>query len=291
MGRWKHLLPVLLLWLVAGCATEGSVRRGAGPGPQPPIGPDGVVLDVVLLERPVGDRYLNGALWGSADEHAVPVEQKALLEDNGFRVGRLVGATPRELQKLLTSKRYCVTSWRQLLPAGKSLTLTVGRPVPEVRYQLGQEPEVVLEKAQSFLVVVPTLTADGRTRLQFTPQIRHGDTQAEYEVPPDRSDYVLTYRQPQKTYPSLGWEVTLAPNEYVLIGAALDRPQSLGYQCFIQEDDESAGQRLLAIRTTRSAAEVRDEPAPAAPDMAASTSLAPPLALQANWTSARGSPP
>jgi hypothetical protein len=293
MGRCRHLLPMLLLGLAAGCITEQSARRGAGaaPGPQPPIGPDGVVLDVVLLERPVGDRYLNGPLWGCTDEHAVPTEQKVLLEDNGFRVGRLVGATPRELQKLLTSERYCVTHWRQILPAGKSLTLAIGRPVAEIRYQLAQESEAVLGKAQSFLVMVPTLTADGRTRLRFTPEIRYGDTLPEYQVAPDRSDYVLTYRQPRKTYPSLSWEVTLAPNEYVLVGAAFDRPQSLGYQCFIQEDDESAGQRLLVIRTGRSTAEVREEPAPASPEAAASTSLSPPLALQASWATARGSPP
>jgi hypothetical protein len=293
MGRWRHLLPMLLLGLAAGCITEQSARRGAGaaPGPQLSIGPDGVVIDVVLLERPVGDRYLNGALWSSADEHAVPPEQKVLLEDNGFRVGRLVGATPRELQKLLTSERYWVDSGRRILPAGKSFTLPIGRPVAEIRYQFGQELEVVPGKAQSFLVMVPTLTADGRTRLRFTPEIRYGDTLPEYQVAPDRSDYVLTYRQPRKTYPSLSWEVTLAPNEYVLVGAAFDRPQSLGYQCFIQEDDESAGQRLLVIRTGRSTAEVREEPAPASPEAAASTSLSPPLALQASWATARGSPP
>ena len=293
MGRWRHLLPVLLLGLAAGCATERSARHGADTahGPQPPIGPDGVVLDVVLLERPVGERYLNGALWDATDEHAVPLEQKLTLADNGFRVGRLVGATPRELQRLLTCKRYCVTSWRQILPAGKPLTLAIGRPVAEIRYQFGQESEAVLGKAQSFLAVVPTLTADGRTRLHFTPEIRYGDTLPEYQVADDRSDYVLTYRQPRKTYPSLSWEVTLAPNEYVLIGAVFDRPQSLGYQCFIQEDDEAAGQRLLAIRTSRSAAEVREEPLAASPEAGTSAASPPPLALQASWASARGGRP
>jgi hypothetical protein len=285
---------VLLLALAAGCVTEPPAHRDAGlaQGAQPPLGPDGVVLELVLLERPVGDRYLNGPLWDSADEHAVPVEQKVVLEDNGFRVGRVVGATPRELQKLLTSERYCVYKpERKILPAGKPLTLPVGRPVPGVRYQLGQAPEVVLDKAQALLALLPTLTADGRTRLHFTPEVRYGDTLPEYQVAPDRSDYVLTYRQPRKTYPELSWEVTLAPNEYVLIGAALDRPQSLGYQCFIQEDDESAGQRLLVLRTARSAAEVHEGLTPATPDALTSAALSPPLALQASWATARGGPP
>ena len=289
MCRTRHALPglLLLLGLTAGCATERVVRSGGGP-PAPPLGPDGVILHMVLLERPVHDRYLNGGLWDGIDEQTVALEQKILLQDNGFRVGRLVGATPRELQALLTSERNCVECWHQILPSGKAVTRPVGRPVPEMRYQVGQEPEVVLGKAQSFLVIVPTLTADGRTRLQFTPQIEYGDAQPEYRPAPDCSGWLCDYRRPNKTYPELSWEVTLAPNEYVVIGAAPDNPRALGYQCFVHEDDESSGQRLLVIRTSRSGADLQS-PLPPAPDDAAA--LTSPLAMQASRTTARGGLP
>jgi hypothetical protein len=297
MCRGWHLLPGLLLALLAGCASRQTVRSG-GPDPgQAPLGPDGVVLDVAVVELRAGDvlhlRYINGELWESTDEQVVDPEHKAVLADNGFRVGHLVGTTPNRLQSLLTSERYAVIRWRQILPAGKPVTLTIGRTVPEMRYQLaqpGQEGEVVLAKAQSYLVTVPTLTADGRTRLQFTPQIRHGDTVQQYRAAPDRSGWVLSCGQQIQTHPALGWEVTLAPNEYVVVGAATDNPLSLGHQCFVQEDGQSRVQRLLLIRTSRSA------DAPAAPPVGPAEevpqgSLSSPLALQASWSTALGTRP
>ncbi len=291
MSRWRHLLPGLLLALLLGCVTD----RGARPGGFDPfragqasLGPDAVLMDVAVIERPLGDRYLNGALWDCADEHAVPLEQKTALEDNGFRVGHLIGATPSKLQALLTSERHCVKRLRQILPAGKALTLQVGRPVREARYRIGEEPEVVLEEAQACLVTLPTLTRDGCTRLHFTPQFRHGETVPEYEAAPDLSGWVLSYGRRSQSYPALAWEVSLAPNEYVLVGTALDNPQALGYQCFVQDDGQAVTQRLLVIRTGRRADLDDDPPADGAERPAGA---APPLALQATWTTARGSRP
>jgi hypothetical protein len=293
MSRWRHLLPGLLLALPLGCATEQAVRPGgfdALRGGQPPLGPDAVLMDVAVIERPAGDRYLNGELWECADEHAVPLEQKTVLDDNGFRVGHVIGSTPGKLQALLTSERHCIYHRRQILPAGKSLTLLVGRTVPEARYQIGQEPEVVLERAQACLVAVPTLTRDGHTRLQFTPQFRHGETLPEYEAASDLSGWVLSYGRRNKTYPALAWEVSLAPNEYVLIGAAADNPQAVGYQCFVQDDGEAATQRLLVIRTGRQA-DLDDEPPAEGTDRLPADAAAAPLALQATWVTARGHRP
>jgi hypothetical protein len=301
MCRYGHLLPGVLLALLAGCAARQTLARGGleqGPPGQPALGPDGVVVDFAVLECRAGDvlhlRYLNGELWDSTDEQAVDLERKAVLADNGFRVGHLVGTTPSQLQNLLTSPRYCALRWRQILPAGKPVTLTVGRTVPEMRYRLAQgdrEGEEALEKAQAYLVTLPELTADGRTRLQFTPQIQYGDAVREYEVAADRSQWMLTCRRSRKTYPGLGWEVQLAPNEYVIIGAATDNPLSLGYQFFLQEDGQSQVQRLLLIRTSRAG----DTPAEGPANLpAAEAAQGPPpsaLALQASWTAARGSPP
>jgi hypothetical protein len=292
MFRWRHLLPWMLLALVVGCAREQTVRPGgfdALRGGQAPPEADSVLMDVAVIERPVGDRYLNGELWDWTDQHPGSPEQNAALEDNGLRVGRLVGSTPGQLQALLTSKRHCVIRWRQFLPVGRSVALTVGRKVPEARYQVGQDPEVALEQAQSYLLAMPELTTGGRTRLQFTPQFKYGGTVAEYQAAPDMSGWMLTYGPRSKTYPALGWEVSLAPNEYVLLGATLDNPQSLGYQLFVQDDGQTVTQRVVAIRTGRRA-DFDDLPGEPTERFAAGTPTAP-LALQATWTTARGSRP
>ena len=49
----------------------------------------------------------------------------------------------------------------------------------------------------------------------------------------------------QETFEDLAWEVTLKPNEWVVVGAYVDDAESLGAQCFAQEDDQARVQRLL----------------------------------------------
>src|SRR5262249_29602427 len=153
---------------------------------------------------------------------------KAVLDDNGFRVGQIIGPLPAGLQTLLTSDRFCVTHWGQILPAGRSLTLAVSRDLPEVRYQVlshGQPIEVELEQAQAHLTCVPALTPDGRTRLRCTPEIQSGDPLPDFQAAPDRSGWLLAYRRQHKTYSDLAWEVAVAPNEHLVIGASLDNPE------------------------------------------------------------------
>ena len=109
-------------WCAAADVVCGLVLALAGGclGPQPaqptgwldrlkqlggPQGADLVVMDVAVLERPAGDRYLNGPLWSTIDEQAVDLERRAVLDDNGLRVGRFGGMLPAGLQSLLTTDR------------------------------------------------------------------------------------------------------------------------------------------------------------------------------------------
>jgi hypothetical protein len=62
---------------------------------------------------------------------------------------------------------------------------------------------------------------------------------------------VLREQRPTDRYPELGWEVTLAANEYVVVGGRYERPQTLGHACFIQGGEAAHGQRLLVIRAAR----------------------------------------
>jgi hypothetical protein len=280
------LLPGLLLGLLAGCATSQPLRPSTWldriRSGQTPLAPDGVIVDIVLLERPVGDRDLNQEVWNNTDEQVVPLERKGSLEESGFRVGHVIGMTPERLQTLLANDRCCVNRWRQILAADRSLTLAIGRVVPEFCFQMrqdGQPTLVALEQAQSHLVVVPSLTKDGRTTLQFTPQVQYGETVPEFQAAPDRSGWLLNYKRRSHTYPALAWEVTVAPNEYLVIGANFDNPQSLGYRCFVQEDDQVAVQRLLVLRTSRSQADGGEESG----ETVVHSSPVVPLALQASW--------
>jgi hypothetical protein len=255
---------------------------------------DYVQMDVALLERPLGETYINKDLWDSIDENVVALEQRPALDDNGFRVGQIVGMPPGGLQGLWQSKRACLTPRRWMLPTGpaadnaKRPRLLLGPVRAESRFLLkqdGQNSDVVLYDAQFQLEVEPQLTNDGKIRLRFTPYIEHGERMRTVVVPRERLDFVVQVEKPSKTYPRLAWQLTLAPNEYLVIGTRYELPDTLGYQTFTQEEGPAPMQRLLVIRATRSPDGVETD-LPTLEDLARASGP-PPLALQATLTAVR----
>src|SRR5262249_48061548 len=114
MGVMRHAAALglaLLTGALAGCFTgrgERSLTRAASQRPfEGPTGADGVQLQGAVVERPLGDRFLNFELWELGDEQGVNLERKPVLEENGFRVCQIGGLPPAGLQALLTSPRSC----------------------------------------------------------------------------------------------------------------------------------------------------------------------------------------
>ncbi|HYV36654.1 MAG TPA: hypothetical protein VE988_13175 [Gemmataceae bacterium] len=267
MRRGGASVLVLLCVSLGGCFW-GEAERSASvfhrfhpPGTN--LGPDGVLLDIVLIERPLGDDFLNSELWESTDSQVVGLEKQALLEENGFRVGQIVGMNPAKLQDLLVSERSLVPVRQQILPAGTLTSVPLGPNLPQCNYRIKSEGgprDVILDQAQCAFTIVPSLTNDGRTRLKFTPQVLHGSEMPDIQVARDRTGMTLERKRPAKTYDALSWEVTLAPNQYLIVGtrfvedASENEPQSLGNQCFLVDTGRTFTQRVLVIRTTRGSA-------------------------------------
>lgn len=287
MGRRVAGVVALLAAALAGCFTgqsERSVSRlgPAGLGRLP--GEDVVQIDVAVVERPAGDRYLNGELWQLADEQGVTLERKAVLEENGFRVGLVGGLPPAGLQALLTSPRSCPDPHRLSVRAGNPTAVTLGPVWKACRFEVRQGAEaaaVELADAQCLLEVVPTLSDDGRTVLRFTPHVRHGPPRMvpyATQGPEGWRRWECLARQAEEGYAVLSWELTVAPNEYVVVGTHLNKPDTLARRCFTEEGT----QRLLVLRTGRA-----QPAAPADEDFV----RVPPLALRAGWCTARGKAP
>ncbi len=282
--RWALLLA-LAAASVGGCLTGTPGRPTSWVDRLPPLegptGPDAVQMDLAFVEGPLGDRFLDREMWGLADDQVVAADRRAVIEDNGFRVGQVGGITPAGLQARLTSDRTCVNPQRLRLCSGKPTAVPLGPPLPHCRFQLrldGNTVPVEFERAECFLVIVPTLTADGRTRLQFTPEVRSGLPGQFYRPAADRSGWVVQDDRAPERYPALAWEVTLAVNEYVAVGTRFDRPQTLGHACFVRTEP-TPRQRILVIRTGRPAPPVTLAPGETAEELASHRS--PPLALQA----------
>src|SRR5262249_12699700 len=105
MGRWLAVVVALGCGALGGCRSSEAERTTArlhGPPPAAVVGEDVVHLDVFVIERPLGDVFLNRELWSEADEQTVradgeqsiSLERKTALENNGFRVGQVGGALP-----------------------------------------------------------------------------------------------------------------------------------------------------------------------------------------------------
>lgn len=300
MRQRRALLIGLLTGLLVGCATDETERSApllSRLRPfQGPTGPDVVHMQVALVECPVGDRYINEDMWSLADEQqAVDLERKAVLEDNGWRVGQVGGITPARLQALLTSERSCANPRRIEMRAGNSKTLVLGPTQAQLRYQLfdgrAEPVPVRLEQAQCSLAVTPSLAPDGRTRLKFTPQVRHGEAALVFRGGTGMSDVMLQQQWPEEVYAAQSWEVALAPNEYVVIGARWDRPRTLGYESFVRPDEARPVQRLLVVRTGRAPAEAEGEPLSGPADSESSAKEVPPVAFQASFPAVRGKSP
>jgi hypothetical protein len=285
MSRWLWL--PLLASLAVGCVgSSEAVRNTSWLQPfRPATGPAGtdvVHMDVALVELPVGDRFLNKDLWTLADEQVIALDRKAVLEDNGLKVGHL-GVPPARLQGLLTSDRTCINPRRISLRSGNSYELMLGPPHAQLRFAVekgGESREVVCEQAQCVLVVTPTLTPDGRTLLRCTPEVRHGQVQHLPRPADDLSGWVLQARQATEKCADWTFEVPLATNEYAVVGGRVDRPTSFGNCCFVRCDCDPPVQRLLVIRTGRLPPSVASASSSASEEKSRESAV-PPIAVQA----------
>jgi hypothetical protein len=287
----------LLAGVLAGCipsqVESTSWFRGRPPFAGPPA-PNVVQMEMALLECPVGDVYINRDLWTLADEQIIPPEQKAALEDNGFRVGQVGGIIPAELQALLTSERNNANPRRRQVMVGHPAAFDLGPKLPTLHFTLMQEGrpvEVELAGAMCQLVVEPSRTPDGKAKLHFTPQVEHGDPVRTIQASPE--GFHLEVESPHKSYSFLSWDAILEANQYLVIGARFEQRQSLGFASFVQTDETNPVQRLLVIRTNHSGSSAPGTSGDDGLEADATTSRAPPLALQAQtpWPVARSCRP
>jgi hypothetical protein len=289
----RATIGVLVMALLGGCTGLDAGKptaRGGLPMSPDMLPADYVVLDIWILERPAGDSFFNHELWKCTDGIITDLEKKAVLDDNGFRVGQIVGTPPERLQTLVQSPRWCVYSRRRMLATGPAPTDQPERPkialcpTPQSEGSFlikegKQTTEITLKNLQYHLELEPALADRGCVRLKFTPRVEYGELMRVPYVPADRSDFAIKVEKPHRLFPRLSWEVTLGNNEFLVLGGNFDLPDSLGYQSFTDEAALHPVQRLLVLRATRSASGMETS-MPTLEDLARA-GPSPPLALQA----------
>lgn len=244
---------------LAACAAGGCLTRGERPGLAavarsfaPVQQTEGVYLETVILERPVGDRFLDRDLWASTLPVGSP-ETHVLLSENGLRVGVLAGTLPQRFQTLLDSDAEALSGRGLTFATRKEDVLPTSGPHERCEFRLladlaGKRTTVALKQARCGVLVRPEATADRRVRVWCEPQIQHGERQTYLRPSADDTKFVQFDEVPLVRYPTLAFDAPLGPGEYLLIGWSANQPDTLGAALFGVEANDQPRQRVLVIR-------------------------------------------
>jgi hypothetical protein len=253
---WLGLLAALL----TGCLHDQSVRstsllnrfRQLGG----PTGPEAVYIEYVLVERPAGDMRLNREAWASADEQVLGAEIRAVVEENGFRIGLVGGLIPAEIDALVKNPKSTLGHRQRRLYSGNDAAITLNGPLAQCRFvphapgEKSAEP-ITFEQAQCVLNITPSLADGGKVRVQFTPEVQHHDKKHFQSPAVPAGGWLNAAQKPAERYPEFAWDVSVSPSEWLLVGTFYDREESLGYQFLTDVPSGKRVQRLLLIRAGR----------------------------------------
>lgn len=232
--------------------TASTVARSLAPA----VPAEGLFVDSVLIERPVGDEALDRTLW-QTDTAAVPPEVAALLAENGLRIMVVRGAPPPVLQRLLDSKLDLVGDPVRRTFAGRTeAVVPTATPPDPCEYTVltdlaGRRTPVSVKQARAGFSVRPEAAADGRVRLTVAPEIQHGERREFLRPTADATQFVMEGGVPTVRHPALGFAVALGPNDHLLIGWPAASANTLGQALFAAEAEGRPRQRVLVVRAGR----------------------------------------
>jgi hypothetical protein len=199
VSRRQFLVGVAMAACAPGCAQWN--RQPEEPSRLPParMSPDAVILELAFVRMPVSDRKSYDELWNEADEQHFPPELRKELAANGFRIGIVGQQLPTPLRVALdaaaaetderaedteTSDVEVSRSQRRVqCRTGRRAKIVVSKTRPSLAFLAQEEGYVrgqVLDSAQCLLALKPYPQADGRVRLDVTPEIEHGELKTQW---------------------------------------------------------------------------------------------------------------
>ncbi len=221
---------------------------------------DSVEVDIVFVDRPISDPLLGKTLWREIDQvGTLSSEQRAAIRDAGLLVGHVGSIPPDALQSLLNltdedqerqrreangipktaARRVALTGgteteiWSNEPVAQRSVTLTGGKPLE-------------LTNARGLLRLKAERSQDGWARLDFTPELHHGQTGTR----PFAGAAGWMYRTTQEVIPcfSQHFSANLNVGEMLVLTCDRERSGTLGQSLFQFEDSNGPKQRLVVVR-------------------------------------------
>ena len=252
------MLPISFILLLASCQTH---PKSVPPNPlaerfrPKPIvaGPRDVVMSIVFVERPFGDRLLNGDAWDFSDDQQWDLALRNELDEQGFRVAVLGGQIPAVLESMVKEESQGPNGEVLQMQSGTPTQINVSDPHPTWPTDLGAHPdgaEGSYDEAVSSLRIVPTILRDGRVDVSITPEIHHGAPVRRF-VHKDQQFGAMnwSFEVGKEIHPldDLTFSVALQPGQMVLLSCTPSRRDSLGAFFFGRRKSGHSKQRLIII--------------------------------------------
>jgi hypothetical protein len=254
-AAWTIVLCAVVVSL--GCekyftSTEQPIRPNVVRSLAPAIAADSLIVESMLIERPLGDPFLDNELWTATLPVGTP-ETRALLEENGIRMGILSGILPTQFQKLLENKADVVDPHLMTFNNRIEAVIPTAGPLEDCQFDLlkdlaGKPEAVSLKRASCGLLTRPQGMEEGRVKMWCEPQIQHGDSEIRFRPSADGTQLAKFEEVPVEKYTSLGIEVFLKTDECLVIGCISERQSTLGTKLFSAESSGNLRQRLVVIR-------------------------------------------
>lgn len=263
---WMSLCTGLVCVALSGCHLLDFSSIGALSSSDltserrlPPIvaTPDAIQLEILFVDRPTNDDLLGETLWDQVDQIAgMPASVRSKLQQNGWRVGHASSHPPRALEQLLEMSSETpdmldnerrLVGRRVALAAGGSLPIVVTEIQPEFRIRTDPDKDVkTYSDARCILNVQVEREQDGWVRLNFTPEIHHGQNW----LRPVATQFDWTRRHGQLVEPLFDQKFSLSLNvgEMAIITADGANRETAGNSFFRSVHESGGMQRLLVVR-------------------------------------------
>ncbi len=248
----------------AGCHWFEPAPTGKSPLTPLSLSDDSADLEVVIFRFPAGDSELRDPLWNQIDEQGFSADLRREMAANGLRAGLIGGPLPEVLSRRLAAAED------QSTPTAKAAMLQGEPPVRRSRLQLhrgrpgkivtsgtydqlslltcddGQVRGKTYSQAQGLLVMQVDPLAEGRVRVDLTPNLEYGTNRQQWVG--EDGVFRLESGKPKQVFERLKTETTLAPNQTLVLSSLPQRPGSLGHYLFTEQRNGRLEQKLLLIR-------------------------------------------
>ncbi|MGD9855494.1 MAG: hypothetical protein AB7U20_11160, partial [Planctomycetaceae bacterium] len=246
---------VMMAWTAgSGCAllTSDNLVQTVGKSPLKQVTPtiDAIELEVFFIERPVGDPLIGSSLWSDLDTlSSLHPASATSLRRNGFRFGVSGSEPPRALAAAVDVAGGRFNGHRSSQRSGEEMAIDASRTYPSCQIQVdesGQRRQYSYEQAKCVFRVTPERLQDGWVRLEFLPEIHHGEMKIR-QVPGNQDWQHLPSQLIDPLFDQR-FSVELNLGEMIVLSADGDDAESVGHHFFRGGTSADKLQRVLIIR-------------------------------------------